>query len=64
MAVVRYAFPDEFFRLVAQHEANARGDVEKCTFETEDNNEVGGFFEEQHVQKLVAIVGVGLVRSD
>jgi hypothetical protein len=63
VAVVRYALSDELLGFISQDKAHARGDVEKGAFETENNNKVGGFFEEEHVQELVTIVSVRLVRG-
>lgn len=63
MAVVRYTLSDEFLGFVSQDEAHARGDVEKGTFEAENDDKVGGFFEKEHMQELVAVMSVRLIRS-
>lgn len=63
MAVVRYALSDELLGFVSQDKAHARGDIEKGTFEAENDDKVGGFFKKEHVQELVAIVSVRFVRG-
>lgn len=63
MAVVRYTLSNELLGFVSQDEANARGNVEKGAFEAENDDKVRGFFEEEHVQELVAIVSIRFIRG-
>ena len=49
---------DELVRVIAEHMADGRGDVEECALERDDVKEVGGAVEEEHVKGLVAIIGI------